>query len=53
MPLSRFATEAWIEYAVGVFVLLCRVVCRVRVVGLEWDGDDYFTISALFFWTVG
>lgn len=53
MPINHIRTEGWTEYAVGILILVCRVVCRVRVVGLKWDGDDYFTIVAIFFWTVG
>jgi hypothetical protein len=50
---TPFQTEAWIEYAFGVVILLVRIFARYRTVGIRaWQGDDYFAIIALIFWTV-
>ncbi|RDW68980.1 uncharacterized protein DSM5745_08740 [Aspergillus mulundensis] len=49
---TPFQKEAWTEYGVGVLVLLLRIFARLRVVGIKnWQGDDYFAIVALIFWT--
>ncbi|EFY91394.1 hypothetical protein MAC_02557 [Metarhizium acridum CQMa 102] len=51
MPVSPYATEAWTEYALGICVLLARILCRTSVVGMKWDGDDYFALLAIILWT--
>ncbi|KAL7945277.1 hypothetical protein V8C42DRAFT_322680 [Trichoderma barbatum] len=51
MPATPFQVEAWTEYAIGTVVILARIACRCSIVGLNWDGDDYFAVIALFFWT--
>ncbi|KAH8701591.1 hypothetical protein BGW36DRAFT_423898 [Talaromyces proteolyticus] len=49
---SPFQTEAWTEYGFGVVILLLRFFARFRTVGIKsWQGDDYFAIVALLFWT--
>ncbi|BDD56231.1 hypothetical protein MPDQ_005603 [Monascus purpureus] len=49
---TSFRREAWIEYGIGVFVLLVRFFARWRIVGLKgWQGDDYFALLVLIFWT--
>ncbi|KKK16274.1 hypothetical protein ARAM_003165 [Aspergillus rambellii] len=51
MP-TPFQKEAWTEYGVGVVILLTRIVARIKVVGVKgWQGDDYFAIISLIFWT--
>ena len=50
MPLNPFTTEAWSEYAVGMVILLTRIGARCTQVGWHWEGDDYFAVlSVLFF----
>lgn len=51
MP-TPFQTEAWSEYAIGMCVLLARITARCTAIGLNWDGDDYFSLLSVFFWTV-
>ncbi|KAL2857359.1 hypothetical protein BJY01DRAFT_202662 [Aspergillus pseudoustus] len=52
MPSTPFQTEAWTEYSIGVVVILFRLFARFKVVGIKnWQGDDYFSIVALVFWT--
>ncbi|KAL4770625.1 hypothetical protein BDW60DRAFT_208999 [Aspergillus nidulans var. acristatus] len=49
---TPFQKEAWTEYGIGVVVLLLRLFARLKVVGIRnWQGDDYFSIVALIFWT--
>ncbi|PGH36151.1 hypothetical protein GX50_01006 [[Emmonsia] crescens] len=48
---TPFQTEAWSEYAVGLLILFIRIFYRCRLVGRKWDGDDYFAVLAVFFWT--
>ncbi|KAJ0423569.1 hypothetical protein BJY00DRAFT_321698 [Aspergillus carlsbadensis] len=49
---TPFQTEAWTEYSIGVVVILFRLFARFKVVGVKnWQGDDYFSIVALIFWT--
>ncbi|KAK1977642.1 hypothetical protein LZ30DRAFT_664662 [Colletotrichum cereale] len=48
---TPFQVEAWTEYAVGLLVLLIRLVYRSTIVGTRWEGDDYFALIAVFFWT--
>ena len=53
MATTPFQTEAWAEYGLGVFVLLLRFFSRWKTVGFKnWEGDDYFAILVLVFWTV-
>lgn len=52
MPATPFQVEAWTEYAIGILVILARIACRCSMVGLNWEGDDYFALIAIFFWTV-
>lgn len=50
---TPFQTEAWAEYGLGVFVLLLRFFSRWKTVGFKnWEGDDFFAILVLVFWTV-
>ncbi|KAK2040454.1 hypothetical protein LZ31DRAFT_529685 [Colletotrichum somersetense] len=48
---TPFKVEAWTEYAIGLLVLLIRLVYRSTIVGSNWEGDDYFALVAVFFWT--
>ncbi|KAL1984242.1 hypothetical protein VTN96DRAFT_9376 [Rasamsonia emersonii] len=48
---TPFQTEAWTEYAIGVIILFLRIFARWKTVGFRWQGDDYFTIGVLIFWT--
>jgi hypothetical protein len=51
---TPFQKEAWTEYGIGVLIILGRIFARWKVVGVKnWQGDDYFAIAALLFWTVG
>jgi hypothetical protein len=50
MP-TPFQTEAWTEYAVGMAILLARIAARCWQIGFKWDGDDYFAVLAVFFFT--
>jgi hypothetical protein len=53
MPASPFQTEAWIEYGLGTLVLLLRYFARWKTVGFKgYQGDDYFALVSLIFWTV-
>ncbi|QUC15877.1 uncharacterized protein UV8b_00118 [Ustilaginoidea virens] len=45
-------TEIWVEYSIGLAILLCRIICRCLSVGSKWDGDDYCSVAAVFLWTV-
>lgn len=49
---TPFQTEAWTEYGLGVLVILLRIFARWKIVGFNWQGDDYFAILCLIFWTV-
>ncbi|KAL4972031.1 hypothetical protein BDW66DRAFT_144984, partial [Aspergillus desertorum] len=50
---TPFQKEAWTEYVIGGVVLLLRLFARLKVVGVRnWQGDDYFSVVALLFWTV-
>ncbi|CAM1501955.1 Fc.00g039390.m01.CDS01 [Cosmosporella sp. VM-42] len=52
MTATPFQTEAWTEYGIGVLVLLLRYFARWRAVGFKgWQGDDWFAVGALVFWT--
>ncbi|WYZ46646.1 hypothetical protein EsH8_IX_000871 [Colletotrichum jinshuiense] len=48
---TPFQVEAWTEYAIGLLVLLIRIAYRSSIVGTNWEGDDYFAVAAVFFWT--
>lgn len=52
MSTTPFQAEAWTEYGIGVIILLLRLYARWKVVGFKWQGDDWFTVAALVFWTV-
>ncbi|KAK4108571.1 hypothetical protein N656DRAFT_761243 [Canariomyces notabilis] len=52
MAATPFQTEAWTEYGIGVLILLLRYYARWKVVGFRgWQGDDWFAVLALVFWT--
>lgn len=49
---TPFQTEAWTEYGIGSLVLLLRFFARWKTVGLKnWQGDDFFAMLSLIFWT--
>ncbi|PVI03300.1 hypothetical protein DM02DRAFT_612376 [Periconia macrospinosa] len=48
---NPFQIEAWSEYGVGMAILLGRIAFRCTQVGMKWEGDDYFTILAVVFFT--
>lgn len=52
MGTTPFQQEAWAEYSLGMVILFIRIYSRCRFVGFNWDGDDYFAVLAVFFWTV-
>ncbi|KAK2769501.1 hypothetical protein CKAH01_15194 [Colletotrichum kahawae] len=49
---TPFQTEAWTEYGLGVIVILLRIFARWRIIGFNWQGDDYFAVLCLIFWTL-
>ncbi|KAK2053398.1 hypothetical protein LY76DRAFT_581822 [Colletotrichum caudatum] len=49
---TPFQTEAWAEYGLGVSVILLRIFSRWKIVGFHWQGDDYFAVLCLVFWTL-
>ncbi|KAK1970016.1 hypothetical protein LY78DRAFT_722089 [Colletotrichum sublineola] len=49
---TPFQTEAWTEYGFGVLVILLRIFSRWKIVGFNWQGDDYFAVLCLIFWTL-
>ncbi|KAJ2893472.1 hypothetical protein MKZ38_008649 [Zalerion maritima] len=52
MGATPFQKEAWTEYGIGVIILLMRYFARWKAVGFKgWQGDDYFAIACLVFWT--
>lgn len=51
MPATPFQVEAWTEYAIGTLIILARIAVRCSIVGWDWEGDDYFAVIAIFFWT--
>ncbi|PTB69340.1 hypothetical protein BBK36DRAFT_1111006 [Trichoderma citrinoviride] len=51
MPATPFRVEAWAEYAIGTVILLARIACRSSTVGLNWEDDDYFALTAVILWT--
>ncbi|EAW12317.1 uncharacterized protein ACLA_062820 [Aspergillus clavatus NRRL 1] len=49
---TPFQTEAWTEYGLGVVIILGRIFARWKIVGIKnWQGDDWFSIVSLMFWT--
>lgn len=53
MPATPFQTEAWTEYGLGALVLFLRYFARWKSVGFKgYQGDDYFALAAMVFWTV-
>lgn len=49
----RFPPEVWIEYGIGVLVLLLRYFTRWKTVGFKgWEGDDYLALVVFVCWTV-
>ncbi|VTT59584.1 unnamed protein product [Fusarium fujikuroi] len=49
---TPFQTEAWTEYGLGTLVLFLRYFARWKTVGFKgYQGDDYFALAALVFWT--
>ncbi|KAH7175632.1 hypothetical protein EDB81DRAFT_939765 [Dactylonectria macrodidyma] len=49
---TPFQTEAWTEYGIGALVLMLRYFARWKTVGIKnWQGDDYFALLSLVFWT--
>jgi len=52
MPTTPFQTEAWAEYGLGTLIVLLRIFARWKVVGFKWQGDDWFSLGVLIFWTV-
>ena len=50
MP-SPFQTEAWTEYGIGMVILLTRLSARTWQLGSKWQGDDYFSVLAVLFFT--
>ncbi|KAM5346658.1 hypothetical protein ACJ41O_009663 [Fusarium nematophilum] len=52
MSATPFQTEAWTEYGLGTLVLFLRYFARWKAVGFKgYQGDDYFALAALVFWT--
>ncbi|RYP05601.1 hypothetical protein DL765_009802 [Monosporascus sp. GIB2] len=51
MGATPFQVEAWTEYAIGLVILFARIIFRAVTVGRNWEGDDYFSVVAVFFWT--
>ncbi|CEJ82394.1 hypothetical protein VHEMI02460 [[Torrubiella] hemipterigena] len=51
MGASAFQIEAWVEYAIGVVILLTRIVLRCWARDTDWQGDDYFSILCIVFLT--
>ncbi|KAK2797919.1 hypothetical protein FQN50_009015 [Emmonsiellopsis sp. PD_5] len=51
MTATPFQKEAWAEYAVGIVILFTRIGYRCRLIGRNWDGDDYFAAISVIFWT--
>jgi len=51
MPANPFQTEAWAEYGVGMAILFTRIGARCTQIGWRWQGDDFFALLAVFFFT--
>lgn len=50
---TPFQVEGWVEWSLGVAILLLRLYARWKAVGFKgWKGDDYFSMIALVLWTV-
>ena len=52
MGVTPFQVEAWTEYAVGLVILFARILYRSINASQDWEGDDYFSVAAVAFWTV-
>lgn len=52
MGATPFQVEAWTEYGIGLLVLFARIIYRSITLGKHWEGDDYFAVVSVFFWTV-
>lgn len=53
MGATPFQAEAWTEYGIGVLILFLRYFARWKAVGFKgWQGDDYFALLVLVFWTL-
>lgn len=53
MSATPFQTEAWTEYGLGTLILFLRFFARLKAVGIKgWQGDDWFAVVVLIFWTV-
>lgn len=48
---NPFTTEAWTEYAVGMVIISSRITVCCWQVKLNWEGDDYFTVLSVLFFT--
>ncbi|KAG9252517.1 uncharacterized protein F5Z01DRAFT_675996 [Emericellopsis atlantica] len=51
MGATPFQLEAWTEYGIGLLVLFARIIYRSITLGKHWEGDDYFAVVSVFFWT--
>ncbi|KAH8199662.1 hypothetical protein TruAng_006192 [Truncatella angustata] len=51
---TPFQAEGWVEYTLGVVILLLRIYARWKTVGFKnsWKGDDIFSLIALVLWTM-
>jgi hypothetical protein len=49
---NPFQVEAWSEYSVGMVIILVRIFARCRQIGRNWEGDDWFALISIVFWTV-
>lgn len=50
---TPFQVEGWVEWSLGVAIILLRLYARWKAVGFKgWKGDDYFSVIALVLWTV-
>ncbi|ETS85373.1 hypothetical protein PFICI_03398 [Pestalotiopsis fici W106-1] len=48
---NPYTTEAWIEYAISLLIIIIRIGYRCSVVGWDWAGDDYIAAFAVPLWT--
>ncbi|ETS77326.1 hypothetical protein PFICI_11200 [Pestalotiopsis fici W106-1] len=50
---TPFQVEGWVEWSLGVAIILLRLYARWKAVGFKgWKGDDYFSVLALILWTM-